>query len=190
VDFDPGIGTYNLSVYDRRDVFIQKLDPLGNFLWAASLGGDENDWAYGDVFIHQLDLDGNFLDVFIFPSDANCNGIDMTIDANGNIYGVGNLSGTMDFDPNTDMYNLTSTGNSDAFVFKLGCAFNKILTSPTNDYVLAEQLEQRAGNIIWASNIIGGSASITYNAGNFIELLEGFEVQQGATFTTLLNGCN
>lgn len=291
VDFDPGSGTFDLTSNDRRDIFIQKLNQAGNFMWAVSMGGDENDLAYGvdfdddgnvytvgafeetvdfdtgagvsnitgigledvfihkldsngvfqwarimggqfadfafdvkitsddkiltygfvngtidlntdagvlnhtsingpDVFIHELDLNGNFLDAYVFPSDDNCKGNALFVDANGNMYGVGSLDGTMDFDPGTGTYNLTTQGNTDAFVFKLGCAQNKNLVSPTDDYFLNEQTEIRVGNTITASNIIGAGADITFNAGNYIELLAGFEVQQGASFTTLMNGCN
>lgn len=42
VDFDPGAAAFNMSSNNNsQDVFILKLDPLGNFLWAKSLGGSE-----------------------------------------------------------------------------------------------------------------------------------------------------
>ena len=41
VDFDPGVGTYNLSSNGSNDIFVQKMDESGNFLWAKSFwGGD------------------------------------------------------------------------------------------------------------------------------------------------------
>lgn len=43
-DFDPGPGTFNLTSNNNSlDVFILKLDPNGNFLWAKSLGGSTID---------------------------------------------------------------------------------------------------------------------------------------------------
>src|SRR5690554_964869 len=49
VDFDPGLGTYELSSsgyttppYISPDVFVSKLDENGSFLWAKSLGGVAN----------------------------------------------------------------------------------------------------------------------------------------------------
>ena len=33
VDFDPGEGTFNLPAVGEKDMFIQKLDASGNFLW-------------------------------------------------------------------------------------------------------------------------------------------------------------
>src|SRR5258705_498453 len=34
VDFDPGAGTFNLTSAGAYDIFISKLDDLGNFIWA------------------------------------------------------------------------------------------------------------------------------------------------------------
>ncbi|MBK7985962.1 MAG: SBBP repeat-containing protein [Ignavibacteria bacterium] len=44
VDFDPGTGVTNLSAVGGKDIFILKLDPNGNFVWAKSFGGDRRDW--------------------------------------------------------------------------------------------------------------------------------------------------
>ncbi len=49
-------------------------------------------------------------------SDA---GMNMVLDAAGNIYTTGSFSGTADFDPGTGVFNLTSTGNGDTFISKL-----------------------------------------------------------------------
>ncbi|MBK8874989.1 MAG: hypothetical protein IPN13_14145 [Bacteroidetes bacterium] len=37
VDFDPGIGTFNLTPSGAQDIFISMLDNTGNFLWAKAL---------------------------------------------------------------------------------------------------------------------------------------------------------
>lgn len=48
IDFDPGVGVYNLtasdvSVQNYSSVFILKLDPNGNFVWANKLGENKLD---------------------------------------------------------------------------------------------------------------------------------------------------
>src|SRR5690606_3881992 len=47
VDFDPGVGTYNLTSAGIGDIFgdifIIKLDSSGNFIWAKRLGGNSSD---------------------------------------------------------------------------------------------------------------------------------------------------
>lgn len=41
VDFDPGPSIFNLSSTGGSDLFVQKLDPAGDFLWAVSIGAEE-----------------------------------------------------------------------------------------------------------------------------------------------------
>jgi hypothetical protein len=43
VDFDPGEGTSNLTSVGEADVFIQKFDANGQFLWAKQMGGLNDD---------------------------------------------------------------------------------------------------------------------------------------------------
>lgn len=81
VDFDPGPGKFNLTSAGNKDIFISKLDPSGNFLWAISMGG--------------LSWD---------------EGLAIELDASGNVYTTGSFSGTVDFDPGIGIFNLTSGG--------------------------------------------------------------------------------
>lgn len=92
VDFDPGIETANLSA-QGGDIFIQKLDANGNFLWVKQIGGT----AFG-------------------PSSL---GISITVDDTGNVYTTGYFEGTADFDPGEGSANLTSAGSRDIFIQKL-----------------------------------------------------------------------
>ena len=39
VDFDSGAGVFNLTSAGGSDIYIQKLDANGNFIWATSFGG-------------------------------------------------------------------------------------------------------------------------------------------------------
>lgn len=96
-DFDPGMGTYNLTSMGFADIFIQKSDSNGNFMWAKSMGGT------GEDFGHSI-----------------------TADASGNIYITGYFSGIVDFDPGVGTYNLTSAGYADAFIQKLDANGNFI----------------------------------------------------------------
>ncbi len=89
-DFDPSDGTYNLTSAGSTDIFIQKLDANGNFVWAKALGGIYTDIAYS-----------------------------ISTDPSGNIYTAGSFQGTADFDPSTHTYYLTSAGSIDIFIQKL-----------------------------------------------------------------------
>jgi hypothetical protein len=90
VDFDPGEGTSNLTSVGEADVFIQKLDANGQFLWAKQMGGLNDDWA-----------------------------VSIAIDGNGNIITTGNFEGSADFDPSESTLMLTAIGQSDVFIQKL-----------------------------------------------------------------------
>src|SRR5688572_15756614 len=89
IDFDPGPGTVNIAAA-YVDVFIVKLNPSGNYMWATKMGGG-------------------------FTDEARA----IAVDAAGNIYTTGNFLGFADFDPGAGEYWLNSNviGGSDADVF-------------------------------------------------------------------------
>lgn len=91
-DFDPGGGVYNLTSAGDYDIFISKLDPNGNFVWAKAMGG-----AGQDV------------------------GTSINLDPIGNILTTGYFKFTADFDPSAGgAFQLTSFGSNEAnFVSKL-----------------------------------------------------------------------
>jgi hypothetical protein len=98
VDFDPGAGVSNLTSQDEEDIFIQKLDSDGNFLWAKTVGGLENQVA---------------------------NGIDS--DLLGNLFITGYFTEITDFDPGPGTVNLVAQSiASEAFVLKLDSDGNYI----------------------------------------------------------------
>ena len=90
VDFDPGAGISNLTSLGSTDVFINKFDNNGNFVWAKSLGGSLSDGGLG-----------------------------LAMDGSGNIYIAGYFRDTVDFDPGAGTHYLTSNGGSDIFIVKL-----------------------------------------------------------------------
>ncbi len=90
VDFDPGSGVDNHTSVGESDIFIQKLDINGNFIWAKTFGGSSWDFSKS-----------------------------VTINANGNIYILGYFNNTVDFDPGSGTDNHTTAGASDVFIEKL-----------------------------------------------------------------------
>lgn len=94
-DFDPSANTFIMTSAGEKDIFVQKMDAAGNFLWAISIGGTLDDA-----------------------------GESITVDAAGNIYITGYFQGTVDFDPSTGVSNLTSNGFYDSFVLKLDATGN------------------------------------------------------------------
>lgn len=89
-DFDPGSGVYNLTSSGHSDVFVQKLDSNGHFLWARHMGG-------------------------IYSDEATS----VATDRYGNVYVSGHFMQTVDFDPGPGTSSLTSHGDEDMFIEKL-----------------------------------------------------------------------
>lgn len=117
VDFDPGPGVSELisaSTF-KFDVFINKLDASGNFLWAKQIGGPGND-----------------------------EGFSIIVDNSG-IYTSGYFEDSMDFDPGTGTSSITSSGGGDIFVCKLNTSGNflwaKGFGGPGLDFALSSDFD-------------------------------------------------
>lgn len=134
VDFDPDTSTVNLT--GSNDVFIQKLTPNGDLIWAKSLEGSSYD-RVGQV----------------------------TTDSLGNVYVSGSFASTVDFDPGSGTFNLTAT-SYDAFILKLDSAGNfvwaKKIGSVWPDY--GNGLAVR-GNQVFLSGTFAGTVDFNPGAG-------------------------
>jgi hypothetical protein len=90
VDFDPGPGITNIIATGPMDIFISKLDPAGNFVFAKSIDGINGQDAFG-IFVDDFDK----------------------------IYATGSFGGTTDFDINAGVFNLSSDSNQACFIMKI-----------------------------------------------------------------------
>jgi hypothetical protein len=104
VDFDPGVGVYNISVGVTTTSYISKLDSAGNFIWANQIG------APGSVHVTALATD-------------HLNRICLT----------GEFSGTADFDPGAGVTNLVSNGPYNDFIAKFDLAGNFVWAKHYSD---------------------------------------------------------
>lgn len=92
-NFNPNSPGPELNIATGPDIFIQKTDPDGNFLWVKGMGGSGYDFTRS-----------------------------IEVDLSGNVTAVGFFSETVDFDPGTGVFNLTASAmpfNSGIFVQKL-----------------------------------------------------------------------
>jgi hypothetical protein len=109
VDFDPGMGTQNLTANGATDIFVSKFDSSGSFIWAKNIGGTLADEVRS-----------------------------LTVGTSGNVYITGIFYSTVDFDPGTGISNLTSTGAGDIFISKLdasgGFIWAKNMGGAGNDF--------------------------------------------------------
>lgn len=182
VDFDPGAGITLLTSAGNYDVFLQKLDSNGNFIWAHRMGGTSDDHAssmamdandnifltgsFGgtadfnpgagsalltsngntDIFIQKLDSNGNHLWVKGVGGTTYDIGHSCAVDTDGNVYSTGYFQNTVDFDPDTSNFTLSSTGDRDIFIQKL---------NSKGDFVWAKRMgsyDREEGNSITTDN--------------------------------------
>ncbi len=129
-DFDPSASVFNLTSNGDLDVFISKVDASGNFLWAKSIGAIYDDKSYS-----------------------------VATDAMGNVYIGGSFYGTVDFNPDTPIYNLSSGAfiqyGFNAFLLKLDPVGNfiwaKVFTSASFNLIKSLAVDN-FGNLLVAGN--------------------------------------
>jgi len=115
VDFDPGPGE-DIHISHWHDIFIMKMDASGNLVWAKTIGG-----INGDI------------------------GNSIVLDKSGYLYVTGSFTETVDFDPGSGTYNLSTTEQQpNVFILKLDLS----------------------GNFIWAKSFGSNGA----DSGNIIKL--------------------
>ena len=96
-DFDPGVGTENLTFISLPDIFFAKYDSSGNYIWARQLGTSDYDMGYS-----------------------------ITTDEESNVYIAGYFSNTIDFDPGSGTANLSVVAGQDIFFAKYDSNANYI----------------------------------------------------------------
>ena len=97
VDFDPGPGTDMHSSNGGYDAYLVKFDSNGNYIWARTWGGPEDDSA------HNIDFDNE-----------------------GNVYIAGQFRNITDFDPGSLTDNHQSNGDCDSFINKFDSSGNHV----------------------------------------------------------------
>ncbi|UZR96533.1 LamG-like jellyroll fold domain-containing protein [Chondrinema litorale] len=116
VDFNPGEETFEMTSNGGNDIFVEKLDVDGNFVWAKQMGGSNYDTGYS-----------------------------ISIDENGNVFSSGYAQGTVDFDPSENTYELTSTYEGILYIQKLDTDGNFIwaqkVESDGNIYTYAVSID-------------------------------------------------
>ncbi len=184
-DFDPGPKELILTSNGEDDIFIQKLDALGNLLWVKQTGGKGYDtvrsitvdasgnvyvtgsfettnsapYTNCEIFIQKLDTSGNLVWVKQMGGKDWDEGFSITTGVSGNVYVTGFFDGQVDFDPGVEEHILTAKGISDIFVQKL----------------------DTSGNLIWVKQMGGKgddmAMSITVDASGEIYVIGHFKEQ-------------
>ncbi len=133
VDFDPGPLEYILSGNNLfLNSFLLKLNSNGEFNWVVTLARVAN-------------------------VSSSASGGDHFVDANGDIYMQGSLSGSVDFDPLDCQYEVKAVGATDFYLWKLsfGSANICFQTLPADQIVCS-------GGIVSLEAVAVGAPGITY----------------------------
>lgn len=149
VDFDPGKGKLTLNSGSGAG-FISKLNSSGNFVWAKQLG---------------VTLGGD--SALTGPIGS---GGAMTVDAGGAVYLTGGFTGTVDFNPGSGVFNLTSAGGQDIFVSKLDTNGNfqwAIRAGSTGDDFGTAIAVNSFGDIYVTGSIGGGTVDFDLTSSYF-----------------------
>ncbi len=164
VDF----GGSTLNSQGQSDIFVAKVDPLGNPLWARSAGGSSSDCAYG-ISITQMD---EITITGYFRSQAQFDGIDLTsrgaedvfvaaYDSQGNLVDVIQAGG-----PFSDVaYDIDSDPFGNSFItgsYQETAAFGAIsLSSLGGDDLFTAKIDPE-GDVLWAK----GAGGMNNDVGN------------------------
>lgn len=135
-DFNPGDGEFYMTAAGQQDVFISKLDTLGNYVWAKQ-----------------------------FKGSRNGSGFAASIDQEGYIYITGHFEGTFDFDPGEDQFLMTAEGEEDIFVCKLDSlgGFEWAIQQGGPETDRAFSLEIDKDGLIYTTGYFSGTADFNPN---------------------------
>jgi hypothetical protein len=169
-DFDPGAGNCTFFSNGGNDIFIQKLSPSGDFIWAKQIGTSGHEWANT-----------------------------IAVDSYNNIYTAGTFWGTADFDPGPGSTIFTS-GTDDTYILKFDASGNlgwaKQITGVCNENAMAMSINNL--NEVFVCGYFSSSVdfdpgapvtNLTANAGNdiFVIKLSASQSQVGITENMLGN---
>ena len=145
VDFDPWTSGVDLIAFGNRDSYVVKMDPLGNLLWIAQLGG-ENSSVVANSLVY---------------------------DTTGNVFITGWFYGVSDFDPGHLIFNLDSEGATAMFITKLDSNGMHIWTKgviPFTGYTCSGNSIDLdpAGNLYIGGHFYGGPVDFDPGPGSYI----------------------
>jgi hypothetical protein len=127
------------------------------FTPARQISAQAPDWIWAESF-------GSNVQMFDERGES------VTFDAAGNVYTVGEFTGTVDFDQGPGTFNITSYGNFDVFISKLDAAGNFIwaqrLGGTANDYGSAITTDP-TGNYIYITGSFGGTCDFDPGASSY-----------------------
>lgn len=129
-DFNAGAGVNNLTSFGSNDIFVLKLNALGNFIWAKNMGGTIDDIGHS-----------------------------IATDVSGNVYTTGYFTGTADFDPSVSTFTMNGLGGQEnVFISKLDALGNFVWAKQFNGTTGSPQAFGNGIKLDGSGNVyVGGS---------------------------------
>lgn len=153
VDFDPGPGVTNLiatrSSNNRRldEIFIQKINPAGDLVWAISFGGNQTEGVVSRA---------------------------MAVDTQGNIIIAGYFVGdSIDIVPGPPVANLSGDGNEGMFVVKFNASGNLLWGTSFAGGIDPYNIELDAAGNIYLCGLFSGTVDFNPTASTNIRTATG-----------------
>jgi hypothetical protein len=140
-DVDPSAATYTVAPVAGSDILVLKLDNLGAFVWAKTMGGNNTDY-----------------------------GTNIHVDPAGNVVTAGYFSSTnADFDPGPGTFTINGTGN-DMFISKLDGSGNFVWAKKIDNIsngTYARALKTDASGNVFVGGEVLGTTDMDPGAGTF-----------------------
>lgn len=148
VDFNPGVGTNNLTSAGAEDIFVLKLNSSGDYVWANRAGSTTAD-----------------------------KGISIHADASNNVIFGGTYTGTVDFNPGGGVANLTESGSADIFIAKWTSAgaYTWARSIGGNSVDLLGSIDVDASGAVYYTGYFRGTADLDPGNGTFSVTASGIQ---------------
>ena len=199
------IWTYTKSAYGNQSAKLKwKIKSVYPFSrWADTWGANNRDEGTGiavdnsgnayvigyqipiagtqSIFIRKYNSSGSLLWTQTYYSNNSVSAENIAINGMGNLYIIGTFTGTMDFNPNTGISNVTSAGSEDAFLLKLtgNGEFVWVKTFGSTGRDNGSGITIDADQNIYIAGLFAGS--VDFNPG------VGVDIKSGNLFVTRLN---
>jgi len=139
-DFDPGDGTVYLTSAGGNDIYVNKLNSNGAYVWAKQMSGASDEFGQG----------------IVYDNDAN-------------LYITGNFKGMVDFAPDAGGLDVTSFGDYDIFTGKMNTDGSVLWVNQMGgiETQSGQSITMDNSNNLYITGFFAGTADFNPGAGTY-----------------------